>query len=389
MATFDDSASVLSDTSTLHSYYHSSDADDSRQNGYRSHHRASSDTKAIASSTMTVDYLNDKSLADTPGHLSRRYGRPGRRNIGRSRSPLSKPRQLAPQQVEVESPLEALADAIGPDNVGHTNELDAIPCAGIRIPYGRFKGLLAWRFVVRLHDKNSINRDPNRIMPAPHSTQSSDTSTQLHRRKSLDLGVSTTWQPVTQARRVYAHERSHSEVNLSPIQPQWHDLPDERTPRPGMNFGNYNYPATARLPSAAAMTSDYIISDAVVANFIFDTSQAHSTISRETLEALGVQNSVVYSLEESETKTISLYLQSLPQPITFHLAPRGQPGRLGVEFLEESQVNIRLGEGGRGGIVWIDETPNTKSLLRNVPRTVALPKQNLQSRVRALFGLDS
>jgi len=40
--------------------------------------------------------------------------------------------------------------AVGDDCLSHTTEIDAMPCAGIRISSGKLNGLMVWRFVVRL-----------------------------------------------------------------------------------------------------------------------------------------------------------------------------------------------------------------------------------------------
>lgn len=42
---------------------------------------------------------------------------------------------------------------LGADGQAHHLEIEALPCAGIRIPHGRLKGLFAWRFCVQLPDQ--------------------------------------------------------------------------------------------------------------------------------------------------------------------------------------------------------------------------------------------
>ncbi|KAF8656658.1 hypothetical protein AX16_002462 [Volvariella volvacea WC 439] len=42
-----------------------------------------------------------------------------------------------------------LSRVLGEEAIIHTAEIETIPCAGIRISYGRLCGLMAWRFVVR------------------------------------------------------------------------------------------------------------------------------------------------------------------------------------------------------------------------------------------------
>lgn len=142
--------------------------------------------------------------------------------------------------------------------------------------------------------------------------------------------------------------------------------------------------------------------EAVVTNFLFDTSLGHNTISRETLYALGLGSDEVDGLEASEVftasrsngvgwlgsetaeapstshhssgesngffggsntpKTVSLYLQNATKPITFRLAPAGEPSRLGVQFLLETEVNVCTGDNGAAAIMWCKHTFNSSLL---------------------------
>ncbi|KAK7449250.1 hypothetical protein VKT23_013395 [Stygiomarasmius scandens] len=45
-----------------------------------------------------------------------------------------------------------LTKVMGPDPILPTTEISTVPCAGVRIPYGKLTGLMAWRFVVELDD---------------------------------------------------------------------------------------------------------------------------------------------------------------------------------------------------------------------------------------------
>lgn len=47
-------------------------------------------------------------------------------------------------------PSEELSYSIGEDAVRYTTEVHEIPCAGLRIRHGKFRGLVCWRLVVRL-----------------------------------------------------------------------------------------------------------------------------------------------------------------------------------------------------------------------------------------------
>ncbi|KAF5372613.1 hypothetical protein D9758_005185 [Tetrapyrgos nigripes] len=47
-----------------------------------------------------------------------------------------------------------LNKVMGPDLLLPTTEISTIPCAGVRIPYGKLTGLMAWRLVVSLEDES-------------------------------------------------------------------------------------------------------------------------------------------------------------------------------------------------------------------------------------------
>jgi len=63
------------------------------------------------------------------------------------------------------------------------------------------------------------------------------------------------------------------------------------------------------------------------------------------------------------------------------------PSRLGVQFLIESEVNVCMGEGGRGVVMWMDGEEERRTRVKEAGRTVLLGKGGLGARVRALFGL--
>lgn len=161
-------------------------------------------------------------------------------------------------------------------------------------------------------------------------------------------------------------------------------------------FSTKRHPDTPPITQAPVRTSSEAPArkpaDAVVTNFLFDTSLGHNTISRETLLALGLGVEEVEGLEASELstatpntswlgsemteaptsshhnpgeshgffggsnspKTVSLYLQNATKPITFRLAPAGEPSRLGVQFLLETEVNVCMGDSGAAAIMWCE-----------------------------------
>lgn len=246
-------------------------------------------------------------------------------------------------------PTDALADAVGADNVPYTTEIDTVPCAGIVIPNGAFQGLLVWRLVVRL--------------------QHTDKPSMLPRQPYIGVGAEGS-----------SNETLH-----------------------GMTANHGPLASTSSLPATATATDQWTVlprpadesypCSAVVANFILDTSSPRNTITRPALEALGVPETRILQLEQpaSKAKTIVLYIQSIQHGITFHLADYGHPGRLGVRFLEESGANVSM-ESGRGGVLWVDTTSRMRSPFWDIPRTIPLPKpaaSSLQARVRAIFCLPN
>ncbi|TEB27876.1 hypothetical protein FA13DRAFT_1633901, partial [Coprinellus micaceus] len=290
--------------------------------------------------------------------------------------------------------LEALAGSLGPDNVPHMAELDSIPCAGIRIPNGLFSGLLGWRLVVRLHSPwNALGAFSNgsRLSVEPsanHGRAMSEAANitpfilpppQSDYRRNHFASYSATSLPLTGLVKSYS---SSSEVFEDG---DWSVLPAPTRPWDSSSA----LVSGRRSPSPSHGGSRRPL--AVVTNFLFDTSLGYNIISRETLYALGLSPVFVDALEASETsrsepKTVSLRIQTIARPITFRLAPAGQPSRLGVQFLLESEVNVCMGDGGSGAVLWLDRADKRMSLSQ-VPKTVPLPKVSLQDRVKALFGL--
>ncbi|THU98506.1 hypothetical protein K435DRAFT_29228 [Dendrothele bispora CBS 962.96] len=59
---------------------------------------------------------------------------------------------------------------MGSDPILPTTEIISIPCAGVRIPYGKLSGLMAWRFVVEL------DTDPSNSKQKRSSRQSQSQS---------------------------------------------------------------------------------------------------------------------------------------------------------------------------------------------------------------------
>ncbi|KAJ3528141.1 hypothetical protein NMY22_g9526 [Coprinellus aureogranulatus] len=221
-------------------------------------------------------------------------------------------------------------------------------------------------------------------------------------------------------------DSSSALVSAQPRSPS--SSPKSRRPLSSIFTSNHNPPLspkpTAQVPAQSSGTPPRPAVDAVVTNFLFDTSLGHNTISRDTLYALGFSTQHVEGLESSEIstamsstgwlgsemteapssshyvhgenyglfggsnepKTVSLYLQNASKPITFRLAPAGEPSRLGVQFLLESEVNVCTSDNGAAAILWLDRAEK-RMANQYIPKTVPLPKSSLQARVRAFLGL--
>jgi len=127
------------------------------------------------------------------------------------------------------------------------------------------------------------------------------------------------------------------------------------------------------------------ISNALVVNFILDTSLPYSIISRDTLTALGYP--ILHLLASMPLAVVTLSIQNIPT--RFHIARPNEASRLGVQFLHDAGVSVFFPKDGLGvGPVLYVESAH---LLKDVPRTIS-PQQKsgvkltLPQRVRALFG---
>ncbi|PPQ78048.1 hypothetical protein CVT25_015593 [Psilocybe cyanescens] len=290
-----------------------------------------------------------------------------------------------------------LTTALGPDNVPYSTEIETVPCSGVRIPFGPLTGLLAWRLVVRTppvakgkggwwftntkKEQRRSSYDPPNFPPPPQSAPHSDTpkvERRLSSRSTASLpmlygrNLASTPEPMprpsmkghssaTLTRQAHVHSYSHSEVPL-PAQPSVHHIPASS-------------------------------SNAVVTNFILDTSLPYSIISRDTLIALGYPAHRLPAPGTSNTDTITLTVQNVVTKL--RIARPGEASRLGVQFLHDTGVSVffpRNGE-GVGPVLYLESA----RLLKDVPRTITslpggargigMPKATLQQRVRALFGL--
>lgn len=273
-----------------------------------------------------------------------------------------------------------LANALGPDNILQTTEIDTIPCAGVRIPHGPLKGLLAWRLVVRVPEQGK-REDSWKIPNEPM-----DTRRRVHSMRLLS-------RPPTKP----TYSTSHSACGHTNLKPIDNSL---------ASFGRRSFP---NLQDTFTPPQPHRKPIALVSNFILDTSIPHSVISRDALGALGYPLSTFPKNSSPEDSTVTLSIQGVPTRLC--IANHGEASRLGVQFLHDAGVSVFFPQNGDGiGPVlyrmWSSSLPSSPQslmtllfavesaqLLKSVPST--LPrfgarerKNTLPRRVKALLGLS-
>ena len=315
-----------------------------------------------------------------------------------------------------------LASALGPDNSPHTTEIDSMPCAGVRIPTGPLKGLLAWRLVVGVpkskrrpnqkHGEREVDmfpgpsrarqsldesrsRSPSRPPPPRMSTPSFSESASANRgflapglvngyisksTSALSLPMNT---PSFPPSNDHHHQPTSVQETQEPTDAYTHRGPDTIfIPDPIPTYRSHLHPLERR-PRQLEHPHPQPHTDhgSVVTNFILDTSLPQNLISPSTLLALGLHPPHPYYHVIPDDYTVTLLVQNIP--ITFNVARHGEASRLGVRFLEEANVSLGIESGGRGGVLYRDAGTG----MRDAPRTVSLTKTGLQARVMAMFGL--
>ncbi|KAJ3504798.1 hypothetical protein NLJ89_g7751 [Agrocybe chaxingu] len=335
--------------------------------------------------------------------------------------PTSNPRHFKPQLAVVDDRLDSaftslqqpfttttqLEMVLGPDNAPHSTEIETIPCAGVRIPYGPLSGLMGWRLVVRHHREpeekcswwsgnttaaRRRRRNSSALLPLPALTDPSSSYPYYQQMSQNPLAtVSSVTLPITYNpggdNASTLHRRPNSDMALM------------RQPEP--------HPRTATLPRNAGShpvhTSPLRTTPtAVTVNFILDTGLPYSIISRDTLLALGFTPSQVLELnphshlsssrkcgEDEEPATVTLSVQGVRTQL--QIARPGEASRLGVQFLRDASASVFFPISGDGvGPVLYAESAR---MFKDVPKTIhSVPygghgKMTLPQRVRALFGL--
>ena len=301
--------------------------------------------------------------------------------------------------------ISQLAYALGPDSIPHTTEIDTVPCAGIRIPHGALTGLLAWRLVVRLAPPakekrgwwdNYTDRRINYSEPTVHTPQHTEAPLAIPFTSVSALSLPLFTQVLSPSGSGNLHDLakkvrpSSFVLTRQPHFSKTHPQPIRRSPLQ---------------PQSQMHETSSPISNALVVNFILDTSLPYSIISRDTLIALGYP--VLHLLASLPLATVTLSIQNIPT--RFHIARPNEASRLGVQFLHDAGVSVLFPKDGLGvGPVLYGKfffppfsatnlrdnllvSVESVNLLKDVPRTIS-PQQKLgvkltlPQRVRALFG---
>ncbi|CAA7265877.1 unnamed protein product [Cyclocybe aegerita] len=302
---------------------------------------------------------------------------------------------------------EQLARALGPDNEPHSTEIETIPCAGVRIPYGPLSGLMGWRLVVRRH------REPEE----KHSWWSGNTTAARRRRNSSAFPPPPA---LTEPSLSYPYYQQMSQNPLATASavtlPSTYTMPGgdsasalQRRPNSDMVCMRQpeSHPRAATLPRNAGSNPVHNsplnnTPTAVAVNFILDTGLPYSIISRDTLLALGYTPSQIPELnprsqlsssrkcdKNEEPATVTLSVQGVRTQL--QIARAGEASRLGVQFLRDAGASVFFPSNGDGvGPVLYAESA---CMFKDVPKTIhSVPwghgKMTLPQKVRALFGLS-
>lgn len=236
-----------------------------------------------------------------------------------------------------------LAYALGPDSTPHTAEIDTLPCAGIRIPHGALTGLLAWRLVVRLAPPTKEKRGWWNNYTDRRNSFSEPT---VHSPHYTESPLAIPYNPYTS---VSAFSLPLYTQVSSPIgSGKLHDL--DRKVRPS-SFVLTRQPHSSKThpqhiqpqPQSRLHQTSPPISNALVVNFILDSSLPYSIISRDTLISLGYP---LHLLASMPLATVTLSIQNIPT--RFHIARPNEASRLGVQFLHDAGVSVFFPKDGLG-----------------------------------------
>ena len=238
--------------------------------------------------------------------------------------------------------ISQLAYALGPDSIPHTTEIDTVPCAGIRIPHGALTGLLAWRLVVRLAPpakqkqgwwNDHTNRRNNHSSPTVHTSPLAISYNPYTSVSALSLPLFSQVLSPSSAGNLHDLDRK--------VRPS--SVVSSRQPRFLKSHPHPIRRSRAQRQSRLHETSPPI-SNAIVVNFILDTSLPYSIISRDTLVALGYP--IHHLLASMPLATVTLSIQNIPT--RFHIARPNEASRLGVQFLHDAGVSVLFPKDGLG-----------------------------------------
>ncbi|KAF5312702.1 hypothetical protein D9619_002699 [Psilocybe cf. subviscida] len=305
---------------------------------------------------------------------------------------------------------EDLAAALGLDNTPHSTEIDVLPCAGVRIPYGSLTGQLAWRMVVhaplRSKDKHWLFSSGSEFL-----VQEEPCNCFKCKRKRQEDPSNMSGCELSRSRWSAHHRPGLNTLNSSI------SLPLDTAPS--------SAPSTnTRVTQPQPRTAHHPLLPRVVANFILDSSLPHSVISRETLIALGVREASLPSStydphgehaddderrgeDVVDTRTqlvfhigkgkhhgpdrkgvvtgVTLSIQGVKTRV--RVGRIGEASRLGVEFLKDAGASLMFPGDGVGPVLYLE----SMGAVHDAPRTVLglsrWKNLTLPQRVKLILGI--
>jgi len=212
--------------------------------------------------------------------------------------------------------------------------VDSIPCAGVRIPHGPLKGLLAWRLVVRSPPSHSEKRNwwNGKSPTADHE--------QDRRKATMPSGIKQS--PSFQGQQPMMSAAANSTKSL-PLR----SGPQENNQRLSIYADAHSYTSNIQ---QSIHSSPPTSQNAVITNFILDTSLPYSIISRDTLVALGYPShrfpspdthnphSPQWDDDSNRKGIVTLSVQNVVTKL--RIANPGEASKLGVQFLQDAGVSL-------------------------------------------------
>ncbi|TFK31647.1 hypothetical protein BDQ12DRAFT_693803 [Crucibulum laeve] len=256
-----------------------------------------------------------------------------------------------------------LQDAIGLDAIPQTTQIDTLPCAGVRIPHGKLKGLVAWCLVVKIVGNHSWQKIPRKENSAPNlGTAGFGEHYHIQKATSLSPGYEEKWQEdAKRSPSPSAHSFSSYDYDRASSSSSSHRPPQRHLSPPPI-------PTSSQLPSYHP--------SAITTNFILDTTHSTSLIPSSTLLQLGFKPATVIS-----GRRVKLDVQGVCAEFT--IGADGDAGRLGLDWMLEAGASFRLDREFGMPVLYTD----MGVVGRDIPRTVKL--DSTWQKVRKVLRLKA